>query len=479
MPPCQQGKSILTLCGPFAGTMDGTALIEMLRSMSQAGYSSNPSNGNGPVAHHQQQQGESASDAVPIAAPCIPQQPASMAPAQPDASPAPAEVQHAEAEPAQHSVPQLIDTPIAAQMESHPLPQAALEAQREQYSSEVCKPADWSMLSGLQMPKAEQPAEPTSAAPPQQGDGTAAQLQQQQQAANAPSVPEAAAAPQLVPEAQAPTGQYDIAEPSSTLSEQPGMPDGAGAMAGPAAAISVQQAEDAALMQPSQVYTESPGDAGDLQDGQDTSMPDAEVENALPGQAAASELRAAAQPALPAAANQAQGGALPAVEHLVMHGSTEVDQAPLQQAAPGFTAGAEHVAGPHPAPAESLEEEEVTEVHDDSAPDQAQLGCPADSAAAAHPAADAGDAPALLGSKADVSMAILKNDAAAADHGRVATAPEHQTLQDNGEATGIKGAAPSLQDHETTAIQAAKTGANPGSDAVPVPDARVSEDGDH
>ena len=66
--------------------MDGTALIEMLRSMSQAGYSSGASLGNGPVAPHQQQQQDPVSDAMVLPAEHIVQHPASMAPAQPDAS---------------------------------------------------------------------------------------------------------------------------------------------------------------------------------------------------------------------------------------------------------------------------------------------------------------------------------------------------------------------------------------------------------
>ena len=445
--------------------MDGTALIEMLRSMSQAGYSSGASLGNGPVAPHQQQQQDPVSDAMVLPAEHIVQHPASMAPAQPDASApathAPAGVQPTEAEPAQHTA--------LAMMDSNAVPHAASGAQPEQGTEEGRGPAGISMPAGVQVPEPEQPAEAMSAAPSQQATEAARLLQQQKEAVDAPSVPEAAAPSELLPEAQAPAEQPESAAPPAGLEEQPVMPDRA--MQGTAAPAPVQQAEDAALSKPSAKPAEAPDNANHVQDSQDTIMHDAGEADASQGQAADAELPAMAEPVKPAAANHVEAGVAHAVGHAVSHGSADGKQpALLQQATSASTAGAEPGAESHHALAETVAEKLLT-AQDGSALPKLQPEGPAQSTALAKPAVIASSGPDMLKSIADVSRKPF--DVAAAvehdDHGAVSTA--ELLAQETGAAMDID----DRGDFQTLANHATHTGAEAGSPAVQAPEDHLSD----
>ena len=444
--------------------------------MSQAGYSSGASVGNGPVAPHQQQAGEAASDAVLLPTPGIAQQPASMLTAQADTSAlgacAPVGVQPAEAEPAQEGVPQHAAVPFAAQMDSDAALQAVPGAQPEQRTAEGWDPAAASMLVGLQLPEPEQPVQSTSAAPPEQGI-EAAQLLPQQQAAAAPSLPAAGAFQRAVPTAHAPTEQAEVAEPSLGSSEQSGMPDGA-IEGTELMSDTIQQAGEAALTQPNGPHAETSGTADTMQDGQDTIMPDAGEGNASHMQAAAAELPAPAEPAMPAAAGHMEAGVFPAVQHATSHGSGEREQppSPRQPAAPDHAESAGHAAVSYPSLAGSTEEQ-VAMAQDGSAPVQAQPGRPADSAAFAHAASTTIEAPKMLESAAAPSNEPLKV-VVAADHGLFGTGnmAEQTPRNDSAEMDIDNGAAGSGE----STIHEVKHGPDVGSHVEQVPQVQVSED---
>ena len=446
------------LTGPTAGAMDGTALIEMLRSMSQVGYSSGASIGNGPVAPPQQQQGEPVSDAMLLPPAHVPQQPASSATAQHESLPGthvPAEAQPAQAEPAQHA-----DVPSEAEMDSGTVPQDAPGAQLEQGTAEGRKVASTDMLSGSHMPEPVQPAQPTSAAPPD-GGSAAAQLPQQQQATEAPTVPEAAALPQLVPEAQAATEQHEVAAPPPGLTEQPVMPDGATKRALDA----VQQAEDKTITQPSGVHAETSGNASQMKDGQDNSaIHDDGNGNASRIQAGIPELPATAEPALPAAASHVQAAILPRVAHTISHDTVKRDQtASTQQALPDSAGDAEHVAGSHQPPAECLKEQGLM-THDDSGPAQSQ------------PGAGTGAASEELKSAAGHSAERLE-EPAAAEHSHHSNGDmAEQNPPGSGGPMEVNVLAPNSAESASLAIHAADMGADPGSAAVQAPDVQMPED---
>ena len=438
--------------------MDGTALIEMLRSMSQAGYSGGASFGNGPVAAHQQQHGDPASDAMVPPDAHTGQQPASMAPAQPDApapaAEAPAKAQPTGVEPAQHA-----DT---AMMDSGALPHAPPGAQPEQQTADRREPADMSALAVPQMLEPEQPAEAVSAAPSQQAAEAAQPLLQQ--ALVAPSLSEAPAPPQLVPAAQAPEEQPESAAPPAGLQKQPGIPDGVGSTV---IRDAEQQAEDAALAQPSVAHGDSPGNTNGMQGGQDTIMHDAGEADASHVQADVFKLPALAEPAEPAAPDH--------VEHTTNFGSTEGAQAAtLQEATPASSAGVEHGTGlSQTLPAESLREQ-VIATQEGSAREQSQPGAPADSGAAAEPAAPTTDD--MQHSAANASAKLSEDDAAAEqDHhgpGNVAEEPPHHSSA----AMDIDHSAACGEGSELPASDAVE-GAAPGNFPVPGPDGQIPGDG--
>lgn len=440
--------------------MDGTALIEMLRSMSQVGYSSGASLGNGPVAPpQQQQQEEPVSGAMLLPAVPMVQQPTSMAAAQPESEPGtvvPAELQPPQAEPTQHA-----DVPIAAQMDSNRMPQDAPDVQPVQGTAEGRELASTSILSGHQMPEHEQPAQATSAAPPEQGSA-AAQLLQQQQATEAPSVPEAAAVPQVL-EAQAPTEQHEVVAPPPGLAEQPDrateravIPD------------ALQQAEEETVIQLNGIHAETVGNASHMQERQDGDiMHNAGNRDASHIQAAVSELpelSATAEPSLPAAASHMEAAIPPEAERTVSHGSAERDQTAFtQQALPDCAGNAEHAAGPHPAPAECLTEQ-VLMAQDGSDRIQSQ------------PGAGIGAAPEELESAAGPSAERLE-EPAAAEHGHLSNGDMAE--QDPLGSAGPMEAdvpAPKSAKSASLAIHAAYVGPDSGSAAVQAPDVQMSED---
>ncbi len=464
--PGSRGLSeVLTAIGAFTGAMDGTALIEMLRSMSQAGYSSSASLGNGPVAPHQQQHEEPMSDAMMPPGAHMAPQPASMAPAQPDApaAEAPAEGQPTEAEPGQHA-----DQALATRMDIDAVALAASNVEPELRTADDGQPADMNVLPGPQMSEPEQPAEALSAVPPQQA--SEASQPPQQQAVDAPTMPERAAPSQLVPEAETPAEQPDSAAPLVGLKQQPGVPDGATERAIDLDAV--QLAENAVLAQPGAVPAETPGNANGMQDGQDTIMHDAEEAAACQIQAAVAEPPAMAEPAKPAAANHVEAGVSLAAEHGVSHGSSDVHQAAsMQQATSGSAAGAVPGANSHQALAESLEEKVLTA--QDGSATKLESDVPVQSTAVAKPAIIAQSGPDMLDSIADVSGKPVQV-AAAADHddlGTVSTAEPICQKADAAMAVDDNG------EHQTLAKHTTQSEADPGNSAVQAPEVHVSKDG--
>jgi len=384
-----------------AGTMEGSALIEILHSMSQAGYSAS-------MAPGQQQLSQAALDAVPLPAPQIAREPASIAPAEPEESAAgmraPAGAEPAQDVPAQDgpSLHQHADVPGAAQVE------VCAKVEQLQWSTESSEPAPLKLQQGWlrQVSDPEKLAASMSLAPPQQSSEDV-QPSQQQQAVDALSVQEAAAPQQVTSEmdqapAERPEPPYGDAQ-AVGMAEHSDAPHGAQPTT--EVAGTMQQAEEPALQKPDGPMAGAANKSINVQNLQDIIMHDLEDE---PAQAIQAPVTLVAEPATPAAAGQlTEPKADPAVAPNLSL-SEEKQAVAQQQAASAHNTAAEpeaEASGVH-----MLSSKEKVPAQDGRSLAQAQPG------AAAELAASANEEPHLPKSSIINPCAEALREAATADH---------------------------------------------------------------
>lgn len=399
----QQGIFMLSCL--TAGTMEGSALIEILHSMSQAGYSA--SIGNDSMAPGQQQLSQAALDAVPLPAPQIAREPASIAPAEPEESAAgmraPAGAEPEQDVPAQDgpSLHQHADVPGAAQVE------VSAKVEQLPWSSESSEPAPLKLQPGWlrQVSDPKKLAASMSLAPPQQSCEDV-QPSQQKQAVDAPSVQEAAAPQQVTSEVNQASAERP--EPPYGNSQAVGLAELSNAphAAQPTTEVAgtMQQAEEPALQKPDGPMAKAANNSINAQNLQDIIMHNLEDE---PAQAIQAPVALVAEPATPAAAGQlTEPQADPAVAPNLS--LSEENQAVAQkQAASAHNTAAEpgvEASGVH-----MINSKEKVPAQDGRSLAQAQPGADAELAASAN------EEPHLPKSSTNPGAEALK-EAATADH---------------------------------------------------------------